>query len=158
KPLPAATMLPVGTQKPRGRRRQMARRLRTLRMQARMSLEEAAERMDWSTSKLSRWETGEQLTEIHALKGLLGIYGVTADRWPEILELSKLSRERGWWWAYGLDNKGYVALEADASLVKNFALAYVPGLLQTADYARTLFEASTDLRSADKLRNSIAVR
>jgi transcriptional regulator with XRE-family HTH domain len=157
-PLPPATMLPVGTQKPRGRRRQMARRLKTLRMRARMSLEEAAERMEWSTSKLSRWETGEQLTEPHALKSLLDIYGVTADRWPEFLELSKLSRERGWWRAYGLDNRCYVALEADASLVKDFTFAFVPGLLQTADYARALFQASVNRRSAEQLRPLVAVR
>jgi transcriptional regulator with XRE-family HTH domain len=123
-----------------------------------MSVEEASDRMGWSSSKLSRWESGEQLTEQHALKSLMDIYGVAGENWEELLELSKLSRQRGWWWAYGLDNKGYVPLEADASLVKDFTLAYVPGLLQTPEYARALFEASTDLRNAEKLRKSIAVR
>jgi transcriptional regulator with XRE-family HTH domain len=136
----------------------MARRLRTLRMQARMSLEEAAARMEWSSSKLGRWESGEHLTEPHGLKSLLDIYGVTADRWPEILELSRAARQHGWWRAYGLDDKGYIPLEADATLVKEFALAYVPGLLQTTEYARAPFEASADLRSAEKLRNLVAVR
>ena len=64
--------------------------------------------------------TGEHLAELHGLKSLLDIYGVTADRWDEYLELCRTARERGWWRAYGLDNKGYVPLEADASLVKDF--------------------------------------
>jgi transcriptional regulator with XRE-family HTH domain len=136
----------------------MARRLKTLRTRAGMTLEEVSARMEWSSSKLGRWETGEHLTEIHGLKSLLDIYGVTADRWEEYFELCRASRERGWWRAYGLDNKGYVPLEADASLVKDFTLGYVPGLLQTADYARALFRASGDRRSAERLRNAVAVR
>ena len=56
----------------------MARRLKTLRTRAGMTLEEASRRMEWSSSKLGRWESGEHLTEIHGLKSLLDIYGVTA--------------------------------------------------------------------------------
>lgn len=148
----------MGTTRVRGRRRQMARRLRTLRTRAGMSLEEVSRKMEWSSSKLGRWESGEHLTEIHGLKSLLDIYGVTADRWEEYFELSRAARQPGWWRSYGLDNKGYVPLEADASLVRDFTLCYVPGLLQTADYARALFLGSGDRRSTEKLKNAITVR
>lgn len=127
-------------------------------MRAGMTLEEAAARMEWSSSKLGRWESGEHLAELHGLKSLLDIYGVTSDRWDEYLELCRTARERGWWRAYGLDNKGYVPLEADASLVKDFTLGYVPGLLQTADYARALFRASGERRSVERFKRDVAVR
>jgi hypothetical protein len=68
------------------------------------------------------------------------------------------AKERGWWRAYGLDDKGYVPMEADASLVRDFALSYVPGLLQTADYARALFRRSMQRRTAERLRNDVTIR
>jgi hypothetical protein len=114
--------------------------------------------MQFSTSKLNRIENAENLIDIHELKSLLDIYCVTADRWPEYFDMLAAAKERGWWRAYGLDDKGYVPMEADASLVREFALSYVPGLLQTADYARALFRGSMQRRSPERLRNDVTVR
>ena len=82
---------------------------------------------------------------------------MTGDRWEEYFQLLADAEQPGWWRAYGVDDKGYVPLEADALLVRDYTLAYVPGLLQTADYARALFVGAED-RSAEKLRTSITVR
>ena len=45
--------------------RQLARRLRRLREEAGLTLEEAAPRLDWSTSKLGRIETAQQGVDVH---------------------------------------------------------------------------------------------
>ncbi|HEY4005725.1 MAG TPA: helix-turn-helix transcriptional regulator [Pseudonocardia sp.] len=145
-------------ERPRGRRRQLARRLKTLRERNRLTLEEVCEPMQFSTSKLNRIENAENLIDIHELKSLLDIYCVTADRWPEYFDMLAAAKQRGWWRAYGLDDRGYVPMEADASLVRDFSLACVPGLLQTADYARTMLRASLAQRSSERLRNDLAVR
>lgn len=60
--------------------------------------------------------------------------------------------------AYGLDDHGYVPLEAEASTVRIVTLTYPPGLLQTADYTRAMFQASVDRRTATELDNSVVVR
>jgi hypothetical protein len=88
---------------------------------------------------------------------MLGLYCVSGDQWEEYFRLFDEAQEPGWWRAYGLDNMGYVPLEADASLVREFALVVVPGLLQTVDYARALFVGAED-RPADQLRNAVIVR
>jgi hypothetical protein len=128
-----------------------------LRERARLTLDEAAPKLRWSTSKLSRIEHG-QLVDYHGLKSMLDLYGVTADRWPEYFELHDAAGQNGWWKAYGLDDKGYVPLEADASEVREFTVTYVPGLLQTASYARAMFRASVTRHSSEKLRNDVAIR
>ncbi|HEY1971030.1 MAG TPA: helix-turn-helix transcriptional regulator [Pseudonocardia sp.] len=147
----------MGT-KARGRRKQFARRLKTLRTRSRLTLEEVCAQMRFSTSKLNRIENGESLVDIHELKSLLDIYGVTADRWPEYFTMLDDAIEPGWWRSYGLDDRGYVPLEADASLVREFNLAVMPGLLQTTDYARAMFQGGQARFSGEALRNALMVR
>ena len=141
-----------------GLRRQLSRRLKLLREQAGLTLDEAAPALDWSTSKLSRIENADQLVDVHGVRSMLDLYGVGGERWTELIELTRAARQRGWWRAYGLDDKGYVPLEAEASLVRDFTVCFVPGLLQTADYARALFQASLTRRTDEQLENTIAVR
>jgi transcriptional regulator with XRE-family HTH domain len=140
------------------RRRQLARELRQLREAAGYSLEVAAVRLEWSTSKLSRIENGMQSIDIHSVRGMLDLYDLGGGRAAYIQDLTRAARQRGWWKAYGVDDLGYVPLEAEASLVRQFTLAYVPGLLQTADYARAVMATSTLSRSAEVLQNDLAVR
>jgi transcriptional regulator with XRE-family HTH domain len=140
------------------RQRQLARELRQLREQAGYSLEVAAGRLEWSTSKLSRIENGMQSVDIHSVNGMLDLYDLGGDRAGHIQELTRAARQRGWWKAYGLNDRGYVPLEAEATLVRHFNIAYVPGLLQTPAYARAVLATSTLQRSTEVLENELAVR
>ena len=140
------------------RRRQLARRLRLLREEAGLTLEVAAPALDWSPSKLSRIENAHQAVDVHSVRSMLDLYGVGGGRWTELIELTRAARGRGWWRAYGLDDQGYVPLEAEASVVRSFASASVPGLLQTAEYARALFRANLHQWSEARLENEATVR
>lgn len=139
------------------RRRQLGRALRELREAAGFSLEVAAPRLDWSSSKLSRIENGQQAVDVHGVRSMLDLYD-GAQRWEELVELTRQTRQKGWWRAYGLDDRGYVPLEAAACLVRDVTLGVVPGLLQTPDYARALFESSATPRSAEYIDNAVEVR
>jgi transcriptional regulator with XRE-family HTH domain len=143
---------------PRGQRRRFARRLKMDRLASRLTLEEVCREMEFSTSKLNRIESGENLISLHELKSLLDLYGITADRWPEYFELRDAARQPGWWRSYGLDDRGYVSLEHDASEVHDFTLNYMPGLLQTIDYARAVFGTDVVQRSTERLSNELKVR
>jgi transcriptional regulator with XRE-family HTH domain len=140
------------------RQRQLGRTLRELREEAGLTLEEAAPRLDWSTSKLSRIEIAQQSIDVHGVRSMLDLYGVGGERWTQIIELTRDARQRGWWRAYGIDDQGYVPLETEASTVRDFTVSYVPGLLQTADYAREVFRSSLIRRTAAELDNAITIR
>jgi hypothetical protein len=73
------------------------------------------------------------------LPALLECYGAL-DRLEALEELRAAANELGWWQTHGLPSwlQAYVRLETDASHVKYFDLAIVPGLLQTESYARAL--------------------
>ncbi len=137
---------------------QLARQLRELREEAGLSLEAAAPLLDWSPSKLSRIENAHQRVDVHSVRSMLDLYDVGGERWTELIELTRTASQRGWWRAYGMSDHGYVPLEAEASLVRVFTLAYVPGLLQTAEYARALFRAGQPQRSEAGLENDVTVR
>ncbi|MHA6621315.1 helix-turn-helix domain-containing protein [Pseudonocardia sp. DLS-67] len=140
------------------RRRQLARTLRELRVHAGLTIEAAAPRLDVSPSKLSRIENAHQGVDVHIVRSMLDLFDVGGDRWTELLDLTRAAGAKGWWRAYGLDDRGYIPLEAEASTVREFAASLVPGLLQTADYARALFETSLRSRSPEILERDVTVR
>jgi transcriptional regulator with XRE-family HTH domain len=140
------------------RRRQLARQLRELREQAGLTLETAAPRLYWSPSRLSRIENAHQRVSVHEVRSMLDEYGVGGERWTELVEMCLQAWGKGWWRAYGLDDACYVPLETEATLVRDFTVVYVPGLLQTADYARALFDASATRWTAEQLEREVTVR
>lgn len=119
-------------------RRQLARQLRLLRERSSLTQDEAAVQLDFSASKLGRIENGQQDIDVHWVRSMLDLYNAPED-WSRLISLARLARQRGWWRGYGLDDRGYVPLEASATLVREFNVTVVPGLLQTAEYARALF-------------------
>jgi transcriptional regulator with XRE-family HTH domain len=139
------------------RRRMLARRLRLLREMAGLTLEVAAPRLFWSSSKLNRIETGLQPVDVHGLKSMLDLYGVGGDEWKELTELAIACREHGWWRAYGIGDNSYVGFEAEAVRLHEFATGFVPGLLQTAPYCAALLLASPVRSDGDRERE-VAVR
>jgi transcriptional regulator with XRE-family HTH domain len=140
------------------RRRQLARTLRELRVHAGLTIEAAAPLLDFSASKLSRIENAHQGVDVHIVRSMLDLFDVRGDQWGEILELTREASVKGWWRAYGLDDKGYLPLESEASAVRDYTVTYVPGLLQTEEYARAMFEASLQRRSAEILERDVRVR
>ncbi|WP_170309203.1 helix-turn-helix domain-containing protein [Pseudonocardia hierapolitana] len=140
------------------RRRVLARQLRLLREQAGLTLEEAAPKLHFSVSKLSRIENAQVVIDIHWVKSMLDLYDVGGTRWTEFVELAQEALQPGWWRAYGLGNNSYIALETEASRLQEFTLSYVPGILQTADYARALMCAVPLQRTEEQLENEVAAR
>jgi transcriptional regulator with XRE-family HTH domain len=144
---------PIGTLP----RRQLARQLKLLREQAGLTLEAAAGRLECSTSKLSRIETAQQLVDVHWVRGMLDLYNA-GSCWEEMLTLARQAKERGWWRAFGLDDRGYVPLEVAAHVVREFNVTIIPGLLQTAEYARALFRSALVPVSEDQRARNAEVR
>ena len=104
---------------------------------------------------LNRYETGEGTVSVHIVRSMMDIYD---QRMDDVQEMVRQARAKGWWKQYGVSDKAFVALETGAVRSSNYELAFVPGLLQTADYARAVFKSGREMRNQDWINNRLAVR
>ncbi|MFD9705187.1 helix-turn-helix domain-containing protein [Lentzea sp. NPDC059081] len=118
------------------RRRKLAKKLRKLRLRARMSIQEAAKALDKDVQALYRIEAGETRVDVHFGRSVMDVYDAYD---PELLDEIREAARRGWWTPFGIKDHGYLDVETEAASVREFALALIPGLLQTQDYMRALF-------------------
>jgi len=94
---------------------------------------------------------------------MLGLYGVTdPEQAGALVKLAQDARQRGWWYSYRdvLLNRYefFIGLEAEASSIRNFGLAMIPGLLQTEDYARALISGGPMELDAEDVERRVEVR
>ncbi|GII75204.1 transcriptional regulator [Sphaerisporangium rufum] len=119
------------------RRRQLATRLRELRKQAGLSIEEAAHRLECSPAKISRIETAQRSVIPRDVRDLCLIYQSDEAEAEALITMAREARQTGWWQEYeDLDLDPYIGLEAEASAITMYETTTVPSLLQTEDYAR----------------------
>ncbi|WP_133799683.1 helix-turn-helix domain-containing protein [Kribbella caucasensis] len=117
--------------------------LRRMREEAGISRADAGWAIRGSESKISRLELGRVGFKPRDVGDLLTLYGVTdpAER-ARLLDLAQQANNPGWWQRY--DDltptwfHSYLGLEEAASLIRTFEVQFVPGLLQTPDYARAV--------------------
>jgi transcriptional regulator with XRE-family HTH domain len=121
-------------------------RLRRFREAAGVSPEDAGQAIRASRSKISRLEHGRTGFKSRDVADLLTLYGVSdnAER-ATMLALAGHANAESWWQEYAdvvpVWLEHYLDLEWAASLVRTYEVAYVPGLLQTADYARAVLRS-----------------
>ncbi|CNG58208.1 Uncharacterized protein conserved in bacteria [Mycobacterium tuberculosis] len=130
---------------PTVKRRRLAAELRQQRERLGLTIEEVAERLEWSTAKVSRIENARVGVLPRDVKYLLNVYGVEGEARDVLMALAREARQKGWWHSYGEAIptwfEVYVGLESDAVSMERYDAEHVPGLLQTAEYARGVFEA-----------------
>ena len=143
-PEPArAPMLSRTSRGPVLARRRLRSELRQLREKAELAPEHVAREMVWSVSKLVRIENGTVGISVNDTKALLALYGAAEpETVADLLGLAADSRRR-MWWAKHRDHVPatfleFIGLEDDATQIRQYNPFVVPGLVQTAEYARTL--------------------
>ncbi|HEX3590503.1 MAG TPA: helix-turn-helix transcriptional regulator [Pseudonocardiaceae bacterium] len=128
---------------PTVRRRRLAAELRRLRDQAQLTIEDVAEKLKCSSSKISRIETGHVGVSPKDARELLRLYGVPGDDLEALVQLAREARRKGWWHSYNEVFTGaFVGLEAEASSLRAYQALLIPGLLQTEDYMRAVIRAA----------------
>jgi transcriptional regulator with XRE-family HTH domain len=124
---------------PTVRRRRLGLELRRLREAAGITIEAVADRLECSSSKISRIETGHSGATPRDVRDMLAVYGVDGKAADELVQVAREARQKGWWHLYGTVLTGaYVGLEAAASEIRQYEAQVVPGLLQVPEYARTM--------------------
>jgi transcriptional regulator with XRE-family HTH domain len=137
--------VPPELRSPTVRRRELGALLRRLRLERDLTVEQAAERLLFSASKLSRIETGSRAATLRDVRDMCNLYEVNdpAER-ERMSRLATEGKQRGWWQSYDLDYFAtYVDLEQTATSLSYYHTTVVPGLLQTVDYAMSMFAGSS---------------
>src|ERR1019366_4597916 len=145
------------------RRRRLAAELRRLRDQSGLSTTDAAKRLGWQASRISRIETRQSGITAPDLRKLLNVYDVEDEAYRAYLaELARRVNERGWWQKYaGLIGSEYadlIGLGAEARTIRTYEQELVPGLLQTPDYARAVIRASWPTDMTEEIDRRVEIR
>lgn len=123
-------------------RRQLAHDLRRLRASSGRTIDDVARHLECSAAKVSRMETGAVRVGLQDLRAVLELYGVVGAERDLLFALARQSRLRGWWHAFAdvvpPGSETFYGLEHGAATIGQHSTSLVPGLLQTADYARAL--------------------
>jgi transcriptional regulator with XRE-family HTH domain len=125
------------------RRLRLAAELRTLRTEAGLTHEQLAKRIAQSRAQISRLENGH-VVDLDDVMKILDALGVEDDRWMKIMTIAREAGERGWWEsnrAMGERQALVADLEAGASQIREFQMTFIPGLLQTTEFAEARVEA-----------------
>ncbi|OQS12824.1 transcriptional regulator [Nocardia donostiensis] len=144
-------------------RRQLGRHLREAREAIGMTLIESAKLMEWSKSRLQRLEKGQtERIRGHDVRLLCEQYQLNDGETTDLLSLAEQTAGKSWWHQYGSVITPafdvYMGLEASARELSIFQPSVVPGLLQTASYARSLDRIYFPQESDDEIDKRVQLR
>jgi transcriptional regulator with XRE-family HTH domain len=152
---------------PLGPRRSIATALKQLREESGKNLNEVAEDLMISTSKLSRLENAQGKPQARDIKDLIQYYEITGSLAGSLQRWVKAAQRPGWWTDFddevlgsplgGLGLDAHLGYEADATVERIYTLPFVPALLQTTAYAQAIFR-DMEHRSEDEIDQLLDVR
>jgi hypothetical protein len=136
--------------------------LRKLRDTAGVSRDDAGYHIRASGSKISRLELGRVSFKERDVSDLLDLYQVDAETKEKLLQLTREANATPWWQKYREVVPDwfhvYVGLEEAAALIRVYEVQFVPGLLQTEEYARAVVLQGSPNLSPEEVDNRVAVR
>jgi transcriptional regulator with XRE-family HTH domain len=145
-------------------------RLRKLRESAGISREDAGYAVRGSESKITRMELGRTGVKLRDVSDLLALYEVGKDERATLLTMAGQANVPGWWQAYSSVLPAwfasYLGLEQVAETIRCYEMQFIPGLLQTPDYARAVLrigvgddpELNTDQQVSLRIRRQQILR
>jgi hypothetical protein len=137
--------------------------LRRLREARGVSREDAGWEIRSSESKISRMELGRVSFKERDVADLLTLYGLDDDHERDrLLALARQANTAGWWHRYGEVLPGwfqsYLGLESATSLIRTYEVQFVPGLLQTREYARAVVLLGHEKAPGDEIERRVDLR
>ncbi len=137
--------------------------LRRLREERGLSRADAAEPIRSSESKISRMELGRVGFKKRDVLDLLSLYGVhDPQERAAWLERVHQANAPAWWHSYGDVTPNwfqrYLGLEATATLIRTYEVQFVPGLLQTEEYARAVVPLGPGTAQQEEIDRRVRLR
>ncbi|PKW19236.1 helix-turn-helix domain-containing protein [Saccharopolyspora spinosa] len=143
-------------------RRRLGGVLKTLRLGAGLSNEQARQRASMSTAKLSRLETGHNVVLLKDVRALLDAYNADGKTRSKVLQLAQAAEQSGWWQQFDdvlpTDFDLYLSVEEAAASLLVFETSIMHGLLQTENYARAWLRAEDPGRPNGELERLVGLR
>jgi transcriptional regulator with XRE-family HTH domain len=137
--------------------------LRKLREGKGISRGDAGKKIRGSESKISRMELGRVSLKEIDVEDLLTLYDIhEEEERSEFLQMVRDSNQPGWWIRFGdlvprwFHN--YVGLEESASRIQTFEMQFVPGLLQTENYAKSVIARGIPDAPQEEINRRVTVR
>lgn len=137
--------------------------LRRLREKCGISREAAGDAIRGSHAKISRLELGRVSSKERDIADLLTLYGVLDPSLREqYLALARQASTPGWWQKYSDVLPSWfetlIGLEEAASVIRSYEVQFIPGLLQTPDYARACVRLGNPRASEQQVQRRVELR
>jgi transcriptional regulator with XRE-family HTH domain len=145
-------------------RRRIADTLKRLRDESGCTLEDVAETLLISTSKLSRLENAQGSPQLRDVRDLVRFYGIEETQLAvQLMRWVKASGRQGWWTDYSQTNstpglEAHLAYESEATVARIYTIPLLPVLLQTPEYARAMYASSEPWWSATEVDRLVELR
>jgi transcriptional regulator with XRE-family HTH domain len=123
------------------RRRELAGRLRELRKQAGLTVDDVARDLLCSSAKISRIETAARSASLRDVRDLCVLYRVSDSEQVRLMTIAREAKQRGWWNKFddiAIDT--LIGLEIEAISIDSHESAKVPWAFQTEEYARAVIK------------------
>lgn len=147
---------------PTVRLRRLAAELRRLRAGSGLSRETVSERTGVNVVTLYRIETARTKPQLRTLNTLVNTYGVAADLRDYLTSLCRDAGQQGWLRPYHTDlpeeYTAYISFEDEAAGVSNYESLFIPGLLQTEDYARAVIRGVLTTATPTQVEDRVRAR
>jgi transcriptional regulator with XRE-family HTH domain len=147
---------------PTVRLRRLAAELRRLRSAADMSRDDVSEETGINAATLYRIETARARPQMRTLTALLNLYEADQEQREYLTILFREAGKQGWLRPYHSDlpeeYTAYISFEAEAAGVRNYESLYIPGLLQTEDYARAVIRGGLPMASEQQVEDRVRAR
>ena len=154
--------MPGKRQTPTVRLRRLAAELRSLRASSGLTRDEVVERTGINVATMYRIEHARVRPQTRTLRTLLDLYGVEKDQQAELVGWLRDARERGWLHAYQSElpeqYMNFIGFEGEAESAWNYESLFVPGQLQTEDYARAVIRGGFPTAGQDEIEHRVEVR
>jgi transcriptional regulator with XRE-family HTH domain len=147
-----------GSGSPTVRRRELGALLRDLRNGHGWTVDQVAEQLMVSPSKVSRLETGQRGASPRDIRDLSQLYSLDDEQRQQLMDLASEGRQRAFWQQKNVRSSTYIGLESEASLIRDAGIGLVPGLLQTADYSRAVLRAIRPELTEAEVEQRLTVR
>ncbi|MFF0964385.1 helix-turn-helix domain-containing protein [Streptomyces sp. NPDC003703] len=154
--------MPAGG-RPTVRSRRLGTALRQYRLAAKLDQPQAAEVIAASQARISRLESGSVTARVIEVRLLLDAYGIEdLEVRSKLEDLAKHSKKRGWWLEHAEhlrpDYLDHIALEDDATYIREWQQVLVPGLLQTSAYTEAVIQTSPTYMPSERVAKMLKVR
>jgi transcriptional regulator with XRE-family HTH domain len=149
----------VAKTNPTIRRRELGKRLRDLRTQRNLTVQQVAAELLCSAPKISRLETAARKPVLRDVRDLCKLYDVDESTMDQLMELAQEAHEQVWWTQYeDIELGPYLGHEQVAAGITSYTSHYMAALLQTEDYTRNIIKTVAPRMNPDVIKQRVEVR